>query len=180
MKILLAILCIVGLAVLWLVLRRVWFYRAMFSQRHLGEVAAALAKLRHAALEGSTNLDPQVDDPRALLTSAGLVILYTIRKQPGAQALHHVSVSLGGGYTPDAVGSYFLIFVLKGLGVDPQQVDYSISTARMFHAEWSLSSSLQKQFAKQQVPPITDTRALWKECVTLRPQLDFKRNQQQT
>jgi hypothetical protein len=176
MKVLFVILGLVGLALLWLVIRRVLFYRALFSDRHLHEVAAALPKLRRAALDGAANTEPQLDDPRAVLTSAGLVVLYTITRQPDKRSLHHLSVSLGGGFTPHGVGSYFQIFVLRGLGVDPHKVGFLISGTQSFHSEWSYSSSEQAAFAKKDVPPIAAPRELWQECIALRPELDFKRN----
>jgi hypothetical protein len=85
-----------------------------------------------------------------------------------------VSVSLAGGYTPHGVGAYFVLFALRGLGVDPQQAKYSMPPSHIFHAEWTLSPADEAEFVAGEVPVLSDPRAVWEECVRLRPQLQFE------
>ena len=174
MKTLLVALCVPGGLLLLLLLVRMRALARVFAQRHFQEVAAALPALRRAAVAGIDQTEPQADDARALLTSAGLVVLYTIRRDaPPIRFIHHVSVSLGGGRTPHGVGSFFLIFVLKGLGIDPKTVSLGVSKTRIFHSEWTLSDSQQSAFAAGEAPPIPSAQGLWNESVALRSELQF-------
>lgn len=122
----------------------------------------------HAAINRQTNLSPSYISP------LGLVVLYTIRSRPqDGGFIHHVSVSLGGGYTPHGVGAHFLLFVLRGLGVDPQKVRCGMPPSHIFHAEWNLSAAQHAEHMARAVPVTANPRELFDECVRLRPQIPF-------
>ena len=72
------------------------------------------------------------------------------------------------------VGAYFVLFALRGLGVDPQQAKYSMPPSHIFHAEWTLSPADEAEFAAGEVPVLSDPCAVWEECVRLRPRLQFE------
>ncbi len=158
--------------------RRARFYREFFADPHLRAVAAALPELRQVALPGatvSTVTSPQTVEPKPLVSPLGLVVVYTVRGDREADRfIHHVSVSLAGGYTPHGVGAYFLLFALRGLGVDARRARCGMSKSHIFHAEWTLPAAEHAEFAGREVPPLADPRAVWSECVQLRPQLKFE------
>lgn len=174
MKLVLLAVGLLGLLVVFWILQRFRAYAKIFAAPHLKEVADALPGLRRAALEGIDNTEPTVADARALITSAGLVILYTVRRDAESkQVVHHVSVSLGGGRTPHGVGAYFLIFVVKGLGAAVKSASYLISETQLFHAEWLLAEAEHAAFAAAPAPAIAAPGALWAEAVELRRELHF-------
>jgi hypothetical protein len=62
-------------------------------------------------LEAGQNVAPlNKDDPRALITDAGLAILYTITKSDKKYE-QHMSISCYGRYIPHAVGEHFSLYV---------------------------------------------------------------------
>ncbi|HNN96031.1 MAG TPA: hypothetical protein PKI03_27340 [Pseudomonadota bacterium] len=174
MSLKLVVLALAFALLVYAVVRRAGFYRRFFSDPHLREVASALPALRRTGLDQLAATNPV--EPRPVVSSLGLVILYTVRNN-GEEGgfVHHLSVSLGGGYTPHAVGAYFLIFALRGLGVDPRQVGLGMSPSHIFHCEWTLSPTEEAEFAGREVPVIADVRAAWQECVQLRAQIRFDR-----
>lgn len=170
MLLLLAVLALVAIYLGYQMARRARFYRQFFADPHLAAVAAALPALRQAAAESIDRPEP----PQPLLSPLGLVVLYTIRSRPeDGRFIHHVSVSLGGGYTPHGVGAHFLLFVLRGLGVDPHKVRCGMPPSHIFHAEWILSSAQHAEQLARAVPGLANPRETFDDCVRLRPEIPF-------
>ena len=148
----LAVAALVG----WILLRG-GLYRRLFADEHFLEVARGVARLKAAALEkviaseGDELRSP--DDPRALVTSAGLALLYTVR-QGGGRFVHHYSVSVAGGYTAHAVGETFVLFVAKLLGVPFDALALGVGRSTVHHAEFQLGGDGQAEFAGRPVPEV--------------------------
>jgi len=80
-------------------------YRRIFADGHFTDAAQGVARLKAAALERVIASDEDEvrspADPRALVTSAGLALVYTVRRMED-RFVHHYSVSVAGGYTAHA------------------------------------------------------------------------------
>jgi hypothetical protein len=141
---------VVALILLW-VLVRASKYKQVFADAHFLEVANELPELKARALaQADQPLDtsrwtPQ-DETRRLITSAGLVVVYTIAPD-GDQYVHHLSVSLRGGYTAHAVGDMFIWWLLRLLGVDIQRCRLLISQRTVHYAIWQVDREEQAVFA---------------------------------
>jgi hypothetical protein len=92
--------------------------------------AAAFARV----IETDADAPAPPDDPRILVTSCGLVIVYTVQKRD-AEFAHHCSVGTKGGATAHAVGSTFLLLIVKLLGLPAEKTGYQIADSTVHHAE---------------------------------------------
>lgn len=172
MLLLFAVLALVAVYLGYQAVRRARFYRQLFAEPHLAAVAAALPALRQAAIASLDRPEP----PEPLLSPLGIVVLYTIRSRPqDGRFVHHISVSLGGGYTPHAVGASFVLFVLRGLGIDPLKVRCGMPPSHIFHAEWIVAAAQHGELTAHAGPVLQNPRAVFDECVRLRPQIPFAR-----
>jgi hypothetical protein len=126
-------------------------YRRLFADEHFLEVAQAVARLKVAALGkvialGSDEaLSPT--DPRALVTSSGLALFYTVRRDD-ERFVHHYSVSVAGGYTSRVVGEMFTLFIARLLGVPFEALTLEVGRSAVHHAEFHLSTAEQVKFAE--------------------------------
>ena len=85
-------------------------------------------------MRSEDQLPSSFDDPRIFVSSAGLVIIYTVRKQKEL-FVHHCSVSVAGGYTAHAVGAAFLAFATKLVGLPWDKMSYEIGESTVHHGE---------------------------------------------
>jgi hypothetical protein len=155
---LLTIVIVLTLAGLWL-LRGFESYTKAFSDEHFGEVGARLPALKRAALERV--IVPESDavctpqDPRGMLTSAGLTVLYLVGRE-GDWFHHDLSVSSPTrGYTAHAVGDMFTRLLVRLLGVGVDRLRLWVSSRAVHHAAFSLSAGEHEQFAGQPVTPLS-------------------------
>ena len=113
------LLAFILLAALTLV-SRARMYGRLFGDDHFIEIGRSLAAVRAAALETITDeegaLPRSREDPRAFVTSSGLVVVYTVWKRE-AEFVHHCSVGAARSATAHAVGETFVLFVAKVLGL---------------------------------------------------------------
>ncbi len=102
----LAVLLPAGAILLWL-FSRGGFYKRVFADEHFLEVARALPRVKAAAVGGVYEADEPMEspenNPRVLVTSAGLILAYTVRREDD-RYVHHYSVSAGGGVTAHSLG----------------------------------------------------------------------------
>jgi hypothetical protein len=165
--------------VAWIALRGAK-YRRIFADRHFVEVAQGVARIRSAALSRVIVSDDDVvrspNDPRALVTSAGLALLYTIRRAEN-QFVHHYSVSLAGGYTAHAVGETFVLFVAKLFGVPFETLALGVGRSTVHHAEFELPQTEQAAFAGRQVLKVSpaEIAAFREEWIEARERLRWER-----
>src|SRR5262245_33708478 len=93
------------LVLIWII-RAGGVYKKVFADSHFQEVVDSLPALKQAARErpirSKQDAPQSAADPRSLLTSAGLALVYTV--SPDANGwYHHLSVSLPArGYTTHA------------------------------------------------------------------------------
>jgi hypothetical protein len=164
-----AVVTVVG----WIVLRGAT-YRRIFANAHFTEVAQGVARIKVAAMERVIASDEDevrsAADPRALITSAGLAMVYTVRRIEDRFVHHyHYSVSVAGGYTAHAVGETFVLFAAKLLSVPFEFLALGVGQSTVHHAEFQLSPSEQAEFARRPVPEvslgeITAFRGEWLEA----------------
>ena len=168
------VLAIVALA-WWYVPRRARYGR-VFGDQHFTEVARGVARIKTAAMERpDVALVHAPTDPRLLVTSKGLVLLYTLTRT-GDRFEHHYSLSLGGGYTAHAPGATFVLFVAKLLGVPFQTLALSVAPSTAHHAEFHLSAAEQEGFTNRPVPEPTpdEIMAFRREFFDVRERLQWR------
>lgn len=175
---------IVGLLVAafvgWIAFR--WYvYRRLFADRNFLEVATGVARLKVAALDKViVSHEDEVKspaDPRALVTSAGLVLIYTVWRVED-RFVHHYSVSVDGGITAHAIGETFVLFVAKLLGVPFEKLALGVGQTTVHHAQFDLSISEQTQFAEFPVPEVSKAgvKAFLTEGMEARKHLQWQRS----
>jgi hypothetical protein len=155
---LLTLVFVLSLAGFWL-RRGFETYTKVFSDEHFREVGAGLPALKRAALERV--IVPESDavctpeDPRGLLTSAGLTVLYLI----GCQENHfHHTLSVNStarGSTAHAAGEMFICLLVRLLGVRADRLHLRLSSRAVHHAVFTLTTPEHEQFADQPVTPLS-------------------------
>jgi len=115
---------IIGMIIVTIImLPRIRKYSKIFNSNHYSEILLKLEDVKNAALnniESDVNTLPiKKDDPRVLITKAGLAIFYTITTATDKYH-HHISISCYGKYTPCAVGEHFVLFVADIMSWDIQ------------------------------------------------------------
>lgn len=162
----------------WFVIRGAT-YRRIFADGHFAEVARGVARIKAAALERVIASDEDEmgspADPRTLVTSGGLALVYTVTRMKD-RFVHHYSVSVAGTYTAHAVGETFVLFVAKILGVPFELLALSVSRSTVHHAEFRLSSPEQAAFAERPVPEISlaEITAFRRERIEVSKQLQWQ------
>jgi len=152
-------------SVLVLTLASLWLldshraYTRLFSDDHFHEVAARLPALKRAALErvilSASDAVCTPEDPRGMLTSAGLTMLYLIGRE-GRWFHHDLSVSLPiRAYTLHAVGNMFGCFLVRLLGIGMERLHFHNSSRRVHHTGFTLSAEEHEQFADRPVTPLS-------------------------
>lgn len=115
--------------------------RRLFGDDHHLEIARRAPALKAAALDRAADPDSlgrvALDDPRLVLTTAGLAILYTVASEDG-RFVHACSVSYQGGVTAHAIGWHFLGYLVLLLGLPLERLELSVSASTAHHAEVSL------------------------------------------
>jgi len=163
----------------WIVFR-IRAYRRFFADEHFLEIAREVARLKIAALDRVVALDeheaPSPTDPRALVTSAGLALFYTIRRIDD-RFVHHYSVSVARGHTAHLVGEMFTLFVARLLGVPFEALTLEVGRSAVHHAEFHLPATEQSKFAERAAPKVSpiEITSFRKECMEVRKHLRWKR-----
>jgi hypothetical protein len=146
------------LASLWL-LDSHRIYSRVFSDDHFHEVATHLPALKRAALarlvfsESDAVCTPE--DPRGMLTSAGLAVLYLIGCE-GRWFHHDLSVSMPSrAYTIHTVGNRFGCFLARLLGIGMERLQFHFSSRRIHHTVFTLNADEHRQFADRSVTPLS-------------------------
>ena len=155
---LLTIIVLLTLAGLWL-LDSHRAYRRVFADEHFREVADRLPALKRAALEhvilSASDAVCTSEDPRGMLTSGGLAVLYLIGRE-GCWFHHDLSVSwVSRPYTPRAIGNMFLCFLARLLGIGMERLCFRISAKTVHHTAFTLSALEQQQFADRPVASLS-------------------------
>ncbi len=126
------------------VVSRARMYGRLFGDEHWVEIGRGIGGLKAAAFERLIEVDgdapTSADDPRILATSSSLVIVYTVSTRD-ADFVHHCSVGTRGGATAHAVGSTFLLFVVKALGLPAEKLTFQIADSTVHHAEATLGEA---------------------------------------
>jgi hypothetical protein len=156
--ILLTIVFLLALASLWL-LRGLEVYTKVFADEHFREVAARLPALKRAALERVVSSESDAvctsEDPRGMLTSADLAVLYLVGQQ-GPWFHHDLSVSLPTrAYTAHVIGDVFICFLAHLMGIGMERLRLRVTSKTVHHAEFTLSTLEHEQFADQPVKSLS-------------------------
>lgn len=149
-----ALLLVLAAVVVLYIGSRVRRYGRLFATKHYRELADRLPAARARALECAESADEMSpEDPRVIFTSAGLAVFVTIRREEEV-FVHHASISTGG-YTTQAVGRTFVVFVAErlGWGFDKTRFTYS---PQVFHAEMVLDADGQRAWAGRGVEGVGD------------------------
>jgi hypothetical protein len=161
-------------ALLGYLLFRAVTYHRYFADGHFTEVAQGVARIKAAALERvvASKKDEvrSTADPRVLVTSAGLRLVYTGRRMED-RFVHHYSVSMAYCFTAGLVGKRFVLFVAKVLGVPLDSLALGVGRTTVHHvhhadfrfaspdtghhAEFQFSSPEQAAFAERAVPEVS-------------------------
>jgi hypothetical protein len=119
-------------------LSRARMYARLFGDDHFIEIGRGLAGVRTAALEHIADEDdaepPARDDPRALATSSGLVVVYTVRRRQ-AEFVHHCSVGAARSATAHTVGETFVLFTAKVLRLPTEKMNFYFTKSTVHHGE---------------------------------------------
>ena len=141
--------------VIWLVVR-LRFATGLLAEEHLLEVARGVPRLKAAALERVIVTEEDIvrlpEDPRMLVTSAGLAVMYTVNKE--GQFVHHYSMSVPGTSMAHAVGERLVLLVARLLGIPFERLALSVSS-RLYHAEFRLSEAEEAEFVSRPVPELS-------------------------
>lgn len=155
-------------------------HKKVFSDAHFQEVAESLPALKQAAMDlpmqGQEN-PFQPTDPRSLLTSVGLAIVYTVSLHDGVFH-HHISISLAArGYTAHAVGDMFMQFVARLLGVGIDRFRLGVSRATVHHGIFELSLAEHAAYSNRPVTVLTadELKAIREEWIKSRTAVRWER-----
>lgn len=151
-------------------------YRRIFAARHFVEFGGLVAAAGKAGctLMNEPPIEPANEDGRLVVSSAGLVFVYSVDEEAG-EYVHRLSVSIAGKYTPHALGGTFTVFAAQVLGLDPTKGKVGISPNRVHHAEFLLQRAEQAEFERRTptVPKEEQVSVIHKECGELRDRLDW-------
>lgn len=151
------------LALLWHLVRG-RKYKRLFTFTHFLEVTSTVSAIKAAALfhadrsPGRSSPIPVVE-PRRVVTSAGLVLCYTITPE-GNSYNHHLSVSQDGRQTAYTVGDMFTWWVLHILGVDIRQCSLQISPSMVHFASWTFDREEHAEFSGRAVGEASEPELL--------------------
>lgn len=150
-------------------------YRQIFSPQHYIEFTTSLIKIIAIARHQIDEPPSLLDDPRGLLTSAQIVLFYTIETTQENQYEHHFSLSIADRYTPHAVGSLLTTYVIQLLDVKFNQCQVSISPNRIYHLIFILNPNEQAKFNEQsiEIPTLKQAKERHRQCLKQRHQLQY-------
>ena len=147
----LAILVIVMLVVGVYVVSCLKRYSKIFNTNHYYEIYGKIGEIKEAAIKNIESDAPiNKDDPRALITDAGLAIFYTISKTDNNYE-HHISISQCGRYTPHAVGEHFILYVADIMSWKIQNAIFFFTELPVYHAVIELSAKEHLAWEKKPI-----------------------------
>jgi hypothetical protein len=133
-------------------------YGRLFANEHFIEIGRGASGLKVAAvanvIQSDSDQPRSPNDPRILTTSAGLAIVYTVRKHQ-SDFVHHCSVSMRGGYTANAVGGTFVVFVMKLVGMPVERAGFEIGASTVHHGEVTLDQAEHDDLVTAPTPDIS-------------------------
>jgi hypothetical protein len=156
-------------------LARLLALRRMLSRGHFLELAGLLAKAKEAALanileaahsaaSGEIPALGSVSEAQ-FTTSAGLCVLYTIRRD-GSRYAHHLSFSLGGGWLPRSSATGLVVFVHGVLSFSDAPCDLHVSKGGIYHFVVEMDEERHASFASTapHSPRSEEIPGIMKEC----------------
>jgi hypothetical protein len=153
-------------------------YGRIFGEDHFVEIARGAANLKVTALanvfDENETTTPR-EGPPMLVTGPGLAIVYTILKR-GSEFVHHCSVSASGGFTAHAIGSLFLMFIVKLFGWPVDRAIFEVGKSTVHHGEVVLDQDAHEAWITRAVPEVTDANAaeFRKACMEARTTVEWK------
>jgi hypothetical protein len=116
-------------------------YERILSAPHLLELARGLDRLKTTAFEHPLADPAASPDPEkhALVSSAGVVLCYTVRGEGSAHE-HHLSLSYRGGPLAYGAAGTVIVFLARALGVAIDRIRLGRSDQGVYHAGFTLDS----------------------------------------
>ena len=158
-------------------------YKALFADAHLLELFETLERIRAAACDDVLRADevrpPKQagEDPATAITSAGLILSYSVREHPeDADVLgHHLSFSHPKGLLAESGCRFLTGFVLVKLGVPPEVATVRRSQNLVVHVGFRLSRAQTPEFARdvRPMPTTEDLRGLRTLAAEVGDECDF-------
>jgi hypothetical protein len=142
--------------------------KKIFSNDHLIEIAEQMEVGKPLAVSLADVAEEKFaleDDPRTFVTSAGIVIYYTISRNENLY-LHHFSLTDQYGITAHAVGATLVVYIGLLLNIPPDILTVERSEQQVFHASFDLTEAEQAMFVASplQTPTLAKVRAMLEEC----------------
>ncbi len=172
------VVCVVAALLLLWWLPRGSQLKKIFSEAHLIEIAERLGPVTRSAAgkaeETEEDFAPE-SDPRVIITSAKIVVFYTISRE-GHSFSHHYSLKDQYGITAHAVGATLILYIARMLGIAPDALTLQRSEQHVYHAAFELSEEQQRAFINRPIPVPTpeEASAIFQECLTERDRVVFR------
>ena len=150
-------------------------YGRLFSPEHLMEIAAGLDRALPIAIEYVGQ--PPPSDPfaagSAFVTSADIVVFYTIAKSNEGGFEHHLSMSYKGGWFARAAGGFLGAAMGRLLRVPSQKGALALSTRGVYHYLAPFSASEHAQLEARGIEKLDQEAAsqLVRQAMDDRPEL---------
>jgi hypothetical protein len=152
---------------------------AIFSDENLLEIGQQIQAMKHAAIakvgtpeapisespdemgKGPTITRPEEllelvkTDRRCVLTSAGLVMFYSVSLTDDGRYSHHASVSVRGGPTTVAVGLRFLLLWARLVHSPRDRLQLHFGESGVHHAMFELSEQEHQEFSRLPTETLT-------------------------
>lgn len=150
-------------------------YQQIFTPEHYIEFAQSLTSIVNAANNKINEpLEcPPARDSRCIVTNATLAVIYTIEQKENEYEHHIVLNVLGTGYTPNAIGMTYLIYIAFLLKIDFKQVFFARTENAVYHSVFKLTPNQQRKLNsyKIPIPSMNDTQEINDYCVKQRETL---------
>jgi hypothetical protein len=131
-------------------------YSNFFSEGHLDELAKLAKELHQESLQPTeASADPK--QPPHRISSAGLLLVYTLRRTE-PQYIAHLSLSYRGGWFASFAAGIFIAFLRRVLGLPVPCTLLGVSANGVYHAEWTLDAppTPNHQSAQELYPAATE------------------------
>src|SRR5262249_54512112 len=113
--------------------------------------------------------------PGAMLTSAGIALLYTIGREDN-KFIHQLSMSHEGYWFHESAARVLVAYVHRLLGLDTTPIALGISDRGRYYMAFELEPDEQEDFASRpiRVPALASIGDIYKECCNRAQHLRFE------
>ncbi len=152
MKIVVGILIVIGAFLARNIFRLKGKYIPLLTDEHFLEVAGAIPELKRAAFEEIGKPIESHDDPHATLTSAGLVLLYTVSLIPDRnQLLNQISMSFRGAQLAWSFAGRITYMICYLLGIETKEIVIAHSRNGVAHFAFLVPDQKRTEFEQRDI-----------------------------